>query len=369
LIDIIQNGKESPLELREVAFNIFSNICKDYRPNQKDFRRKGGIELIKDALVTDSKVEQGDSSTYILAALDCLCNAVFKNKRSELLFLDIAGVFVLLDLLERCDDVHKRVVLSTLSTILENQKAVQMFIEWKSAKTNINATQLLIRQYEKEDERYGVKYVNGILQISEKPLNPKKIQQTQNTKKFETSALQSSQTSLKSLGLSSVQGRDSIKGEKFSEKIKKVFDVPRIDQNGNFSESYMYKKMLQISYGFDLRSTIFGVFYRVGFDVHDLNIREKQKMEIIQLYPYLRNGEIWVDIKKELEDSSVKPTAEDQHWLECSIEEAIEGAEKAIKTQEFFKEEMTKKEKEDLEIFYNAIRLRAQKQNTKALHE
>ena len=83
------------------------------------------------------------------------------------------------------------------------------------------------------------------------------------------------------------------------------------------------------------------------------------------MYPFLRNGEIWVDIKRELEESGIKPTQDDTHWLECSIEEALEGAEKAIKTQEFFKEEITKKEKEDLEVFYKAILLRAQKQNSK----
>lgn len=41
LLDICQNTKQNPLELREYAFNIFSNICKANRPNQKEFRRKG----------------------------------------------------------------------------------------------------------------------------------------------------------------------------------------------------------------------------------------------------------------------------------------------------------------------------------------
>ncbi len=52
----------------------------------------------------------------------------------------------------------------------------------------------------------------------------------------------------------------------------------------------------------DSRLTIFASFYRVGFDLHDLTPKEKQRMEIIQLYPYLKNGEIWLDIKEELED-------------------------------------------------------------------
>lgn len=39
----------------------------------------------------------------MLSVLDCLNNAVFNNKRSELHFLDIEGVYVLLDLIESCE--------------------------------------------------------------------------------------------------------------------------------------------------------------------------------------------------------------------------------------------------------------------------
>ena len=59
--------------------------------------------------------------------------------------------------------------------------------------------------------------------------------------------------------------------------------------------------MKKISEGFDNRATIFAAFYRVGFDLHELTPQEKQRMEIIQLYPYLKNGEVWRDIKEELE--------------------------------------------------------------------
>lgn len=42
------------------------------------------------------------------------------------------------------------------------------------------------------------------------------------------------------------------------------------------------------------------------------------------MYPYLKNGEIWKDIKEELEDINVKPTSDDDHWMETCIEEADE---------------------------------------------
>ncbi len=62
-------------------------------------------------------------------------------------------MFALLDMLEACDEVHKRVLISSLSTILENPKAIPMFQDWKSAKGRINGSQLLIKLYGDEDDR------------------------------------------------------------------------------------------------------------------------------------------------------------------------------------------------------------------------
>jgi hypothetical protein len=93
----------------------------------------------------------GNATTFVLSVLDCLAHAVYGNKRSELHFLDIEGVYVLLDLIENCDESLKRLALASLCTILENNKSFQYFIEWNSTKSNINATQLLIKLYEQED--------------------------------------------------------------------------------------------------------------------------------------------------------------------------------------------------------------------------
>lgn len=80
--------------------------------------------------------------------------------------------------------------------------------------------------------------------------------------------------------------------------------------------------MKEVSQNYDLRATIFCVFYRVGFDLHELTPQEKQNMEIIQLYPYLKNGEVWLDIKEELRDQGIKATFDDSHWMNTCIEES-----------------------------------------------
>ena len=88
--------------------------------------------------------------------------------------MDLEGVYVLLDLIETCEESLKRLALASLCTILENNKSFQYFIEWNSSRTGLNATQLLIKLYEQEDSRFGVKYsVNGVLETIERPLVPR----------------------------------------------------------------------------------------------------------------------------------------------------------------------------------------------------
>ena len=95
---------------------------------------------------------------YAVAILDCLWNSILGNKRNETAFLDNQGMYVLLEFLENCDQIRSKMALSSLSFLIENPKSIPYFCDWNSTKTMINATQLLIKIYEKEDSKYGVKY-------------------------------------------------------------------------------------------------------------------------------------------------------------------------------------------------------------------
>ena len=83
-------------------------------------------------------------------------------------------------------------------------------------------------------------------------------------------------------------------------------------------------------------------------------------MEVIQLYPYLRNGEIWRDIKEELSDQNTKPTSDDQHWMETCIEEAYEQTEGAVHNQSLYAQDIKMKDQEELDNYFAAIRLKNQ---------
>jgi hypothetical protein len=173
LIEFLQQGDDSSLEIKELCFSIVANLSKDCKKNKKLFREKGGIDIIITHLKDPNVATSGRYALLALSILNCLWNAVLGSRRSESLFLDSEGLYVILEFLEECDNIHKKMALSCLSYLIENQKAVSSFCDWNSGKTMVNATQLLIGIYEKEDERFGVKYENGVVKNRLRPLTPK----------------------------------------------------------------------------------------------------------------------------------------------------------------------------------------------------
>jgi hypothetical protein len=285
--------------------------------------------------------------------------------------LDIEGVQVLLDLIEVCEYSLKRLALSCLCSLLENKKSFQSFVEWNSQKSSLNATQLLIQLYEQENKRFGVDVTDGILRNIERPLFPKlsyliqkyaneeeitELAQNKSLSAVQQSSHNMSETSLQK-SVNDVQSRRS----KASRILRMALAAAsKISSSSQFNEAYISSVLADLVKTYDLRSTLFATFYRVGFDLHELTNAEKQTMEMITLYPFLKNGEIWRDIKEELEDTDVKPTGDDEHWLKTCIEESEEQIQQAVYNQTRQKGEMRTKAQEEIENYFSAIRLKSQ---------
>jgi len=157
-----------------------------------------------------------------------------------------------------------------------------------------------------------------------------------------------------------VIGSNASQTLKQSQSIKAGKSLQQALKAGGASnnESALTRTMQDFARSFDIRAVIFGTFYRVGFDLHELTPEEKQQIEIIQLYPYLKNGEIWRDINEEFQDSNLRPTSDDRHWLETCIEESREQTEAAIFDQQVQAGEMKAKSQEELDRYFAAIRLK-----------
>ncbi len=61
-----------------------------------------------------------------------------------------------------------------------------------------------------------------------------------------------------------------------------------------------------------------------------------------------------------MEDTSLRPTLDDRHWMETSIEESLEQAEKAVHNQSLFAHDMKSKEQDELDNYFTTIRLKNQ---------
>ena len=59
------------------------------------------------------------------------------------------------------------------------------------------------------------------------------------------------------------------------------------------TETYLVNRIKEVVGTYDLRLIIFSILYRVGFNKNELNASEQQKMEVIQMYPHFKMGEIW----------------------------------------------------------------------------
>jgi cilia- and flagella-associated protein 69 len=101
LIDLLQNQDENSIEIRELCYQIVSNLCKGCSKNKKLFRIKGGLDLIITSL-KDQNVAKATRyalfTVYFLflfnsrAILDCLWSAILGDRKNEQIFLDNEGV-------------------------------------------------------------------------------------------------------------------------------------------------------------------------------------------------------------------------------------------------------------------------------------
>lgn len=133
LIDIF--GTDRPnLMTNAFAITILSVMIKDNETNRRTFRKEGGLKTIA-AFLGDAKLILTSAKQYpqlLCAVVDCVWSAVLHNKRNALYFLSLDGVDHLLNLILVTKDVKTRKqVLGCLADLLENQKALAYFHEWR----------------------------------------------------------------------------------------------------------------------------------------------------------------------------------------------------------------------------------------------
>ncbi len=122
------------------------------------------------------------------------------------------------------------------------------------------------------------------------------------------------------------------------------------------TEAYLVKRIQEKVEEYDFRAIIFCILYRTGFDRNELSPEQKQKIEVIQMYPHFKIGEIWKDTQVKLKRQNVKPTSDDYHWMMTNIEEFQEIVQAVTNTQTMIAKEHRMQQDEDLQKFYDIIK-------------
>ena len=374
LLEII-NSNENSLECREYAFNIISQMCVDNKLAQKEFRRKGGIEILQKNLNYQNVLDQiGNQKLFILVVLDCLWNAVIGNKRNEEQFIELDSLSTLFELLEQSDGIHIKIILSCIASLVDNKRSFSYFIQWKSkTNSNIDTTKLLINIYRSEDEKYGVKYDSGILNVTNnRPLNPMTSYLIRKQQRIENDQLerqrlrdtrQSNQDSFLGITKSSMNKTQNLNNTKSSmsntSNVTSRDYLNSIYRSEDFVESYLNHKIAEITKSFDLRETIFSIFYRIGFNNISINSNDdKQTFVSIKMYPIFKNLENWEDVVEEFKDTNFDPIDDDKNWINTQIEVSKEKMRLAIKQQKVISDNIKRAQQEELnEYFYKIKRM------------
>lgn len=221
-----------------------------------------------------------------------------------------------MEFIESCDVIHRKLSLTCLSQLVENPKTATYFDDWNSIKTMRNSTGLLVKLYEEEENKYNVEYIDGVLQNLDRPLNPRSSEKV-NLKTTTVAPLPEEEESEdKALPLALSQ---KLLSQKFHGEGAQSMNTTKTDQNKKaFSklkdalqateadsevgaEAYLIRMLREKTRQFDLRGIIFAILYRTSFDKNDLAPEEKQRIEMIQIFPQVRIGEIWTEIKEDLE--------------------------------------------------------------------
>merc|ERR1711865_713285 len=205
-------------------------------------------------------------------------------------------------------NVMRNQVLGVLADLCRNPKAAPFFRAWKSDISMKGAAQLLLNLWVDEEERLGVaRNNNGLLNSLDRPLDADPLQ------------MQNAQG-----------GGIDAGGDSASPAAPDAHPIARLKEAlqaaKDMTESEMQLKAAVSQQ--DMRAKIYAVLASVGFDLiaDELAIAEQMTFAVVERYPDFRQGQLWLDVKKELQDECVDPISADALLMESKLEQVFNTA-------------------------------------------
>lgn len=105
-------------ELQTLSFNILSKLCSRSVHNQSRFQEKKGITILLSLLRNPIVLRSERMALFTLSLLDCLWHSVLNCNKNEAFFLENEGFYVILDFVDYCHSMHRKLALSILAVLI-----------------------------------------------------------------------------------------------------------------------------------------------------------------------------------------------------------------------------------------------------------
>jgi hypothetical protein len=261
---------EHAIKLRQDALCVLSALCNACEPNQKALARERGIGTLRN-LLQFSAQDPDRSETMLVAVLDCLWNAVLGYPRNAARFLALDGVSALLSLLEVTPTVLHGQILGCICDVCEVEEAVPELLAWSSEATGLRAPQVLLKLWMDQEAQLNIAEPGGGYIVNQqRPLAGTGVVQAGYKKELGAMLTSVDDAERRAVGAGTL---------------------------GSVREAVMAELSSQ-----DVKSKIFCVFCKCGFDGHDfLSSEEQTRLAFVQKYAELKQGEVMEDISRELD--------------------------------------------------------------------
>jgi len=371
LIELFKD-KDVTMSGRQLCASVLAGLCAGHPGNCREFRKKGGIDAIREEVLYRPDETTENHLFYTLCVIDCVWCAIVGTRKNELRFVDIGGLFALLDVLEVAPLLLKRQIIGCLADLMQNRKAAQLFVQWNSQTTMKGALKILLELWQTEQDNASSTVTSGVIRDIDRPLNPPVHDAAENGAEgqhHDGDSDGSGRDGGGSLNSSRASGRlrhaMAFEGRSKMSITGGVARAGATARSSNAGATNGFPNGAASADKQDARAKIYSILSCVGFDCHDvLNISERQHMELVKLYPDCVQLETWNKVRENLIARGVKPISADLKWIEDSIAERKLQTSWIKSVQQQLADERRSEEQASLHRFYDDIRSRGQFRRT-----
>ena len=286
------------------ALMLLASLCAPSPPgltpsdNLRRLRKAEGIAVILQEAELLQQLDPSLPSQLALACFSAIWSCVIPDRKNAARFLVAEGIDHILDSLEHGHPSHRPLILSLLSDLLENPRALPFFHVWRSGLDQQPAAHLLIRFWKEEENSRGLT-LDGVLTNTTLPLKGL----DKRTRWIAPEAIAYGNT-LPSKRAQMQAVSEACSSEQLLAKIYSVLKIAGIDNIAKY-----------------------------------VSLEDQATLCLIEKYVRFKQGEVWRQIKQELEEEGVRPTAPDRLRLASGIElsealaESVKEAQRQILDQ------------------------------------